>query len=392
MDRYTLSHLSDASLLTNLSALVARDRLTTAEMLAHIAEVDSRRLYQHAPQPSMYAYCVSVLKFSEDAAYKRITAARVARRFPVVFQAVADGRLNLTGILLVAARMKDPKFAELLRASECKNKAQIEKLLAERYPQPDVPARIEPLVASRAQLAPERVVSAAAVKSADPQPEAGRSLEMETQETSQLAPERAGSDAPTPVPPPAASAFPRLKPLSATSYAVQFTMSEASQQKLKRAQELLSHQVAARDLPAILDRALDALIEKLEKRKLGETRKPRAARPTKADSRHIPAEVRRAVRARDGDQCSYVGPDGRRCPARDRLEFDHVDPYCRGGNATVSTVRLLCRAHNQMEAERAYGREFMQRKIESAKDLRAREPVRAAANLPNLTPTRPGAS
>jgi len=43
--RYLLSHLSDESLLRGLIALVAQDRATTAEMLAHIAEVDERKLY-----------------------------------------------------------------------------------------------------------------------------------------------------------------------------------------------------------------------------------------------------------------------------------------------------------------------------------------------------------
>ena len=53
--RYSLSHLSDESLLRGLVALVAQDRVTTAEMLAHIAEVDERqalrpgRLSVHVP-------------------------------------------------------------------------------------------------------------------------------------------------------------------------------------------------------------------------------------------------------------------------------------------------------------------------------------------------------
>ena len=44
MKTYVLSHLSDPVLLHDLSTLIARDRTTTAELLAHIAEVDARRL------------------------------------------------------------------------------------------------------------------------------------------------------------------------------------------------------------------------------------------------------------------------------------------------------------------------------------------------------------
>ncbi|MBI5709217.1 MAG: hypothetical protein HZC42_02790 [Candidatus Eisenbacteria bacterium] len=86
MSRYSLSHLPDPVLLRELATLVARDRATTAALLARLAEVDARRLYAPAGHPSMFSYCVHELRLSEDAAYKRIQAARLARRFPVLFE------------------------------------------------------------------------------------------------------------------------------------------------------------------------------------------------------------------------------------------------------------------------------------------------------------------
>jgi len=79
MRAYTLTHLDDAALLRALLELVAQDRATTSALLAHIAEVDARRLYAPAGYPSMHAYCVGALRLSEDAAFKRIQAARAAR-------------------------------------------------------------------------------------------------------------------------------------------------------------------------------------------------------------------------------------------------------------------------------------------------------------------------
>ncbi len=61
MKTYSLSHLSDHALLRDLAALVARDRETTAALLAHIAEVDARKLYLPAAYPSMFLYCVQEL-------------------------------------------------------------------------------------------------------------------------------------------------------------------------------------------------------------------------------------------------------------------------------------------------------------------------------------------
>jgi len=60
-----------------------------------------------------------------------------------------------------------------------------------------------------------------------------------------------------------------------------------------------------------------------------------------------------------------------RCGSRKLLEFDHVDPVARGGEATVDGIRLRCRAHNQYEAERVFGTGFMAIKREEAKRMAA---------------------
>src|SRR3989442_9651968 len=95
MQCYSLSHLSDEALRRGLSGAVAQERGATAELLAHIAEFDARKLYLPAAYPSMFAYCVGELHLSEDATLKRIRAARAARRFPAIFAAAAQGRLVL---------------------------------------------------------------------------------------------------------------------------------------------------------------------------------------------------------------------------------------------------------------------------------------------------------
>src|SRR5213078_1648586 len=103
MPAYMLGDVSDESLLADLAALVATDRQTTAALLAHIAEVDARGLFLPAACSSMHSYCVRVLHLGEDAAFKRIRAARAARRFPQIFDAIADGRLHVTGVGLLSA-------------------------------------------------------------------------------------------------------------------------------------------------------------------------------------------------------------------------------------------------------------------------------------------------
>src|SRR5436309_15569420 len=120
---YARSHLSDRSLLDSLASRLCQQRAISAELLADLAEVDARRLYLPAGYPSMFLYCVSELHLSEDAAYKRIQAARAARQFPILFDAVAEGRLHLTAVGLLAPYLTLENVGELLKAAEQQTKS-----------------------------------------------------------------------------------------------------------------------------------------------------------------------------------------------------------------------------------------------------------------------------
>jgi 5-methylcytosine-specific restriction endonuclease McrA len=353
--RYSLSHLSDESLLRGLIALVAQDRITTAEMLAHIAEVDERRLYVPAGYPSMYLYCVQELRLSEDAAAKRIQAARVARRFPLIFAALAQGRLHLTAVGLLAPHLVEETAAELLAAAAGRTKLEIERLLAERFPKSDLLT----WVAAMPAAGPAEANEHAPAHVDDPQVVANSGVDGP-----QLAPERVALRA-------------HVTPLSSRSYALQATIDPETQDYLRRAQELLGH--SSGDVAQVLKLALKELVARLEKQKFAATDRPRVPRPTTATNpRSIPAHIRRAVWKRDQGQCTFESERGRRCPARTGLQFDHVHEVARG-ETLASNLRLLCHAHNQLEAERTFGAEFMRHKrIAAAEAREAKAQVPAA--------------
>ncbi|HUQ07538.1 MAG TPA: RuvA C-terminal domain-containing protein [Kofleriaceae bacterium] len=186
--------------------------------------------------------------------------------------------------------------------------------------------------------------------------------------------------APAPVAP-APDARPRLMPLSPERFALQVTISGATREKLEAAKALMSHRNPSGDVAIVLDAALDALIERLEKQKFAKTDRPRAAkpRPEDADPTGIPAEVRRADYDRDQGQCTFESTDGRRCGERRFLEFDHITMVCRGGQPTVAGLRLRCKPHNQHPAEEALGRDFMRAKRDAA--ARDRDVTRALRDL-----------
>ena len=118
------------------------------------------------------------------------------------------------------------------------------------------------------------------------------------------------------------------------------------------------------DLAAIIEAAVTEKLERLEARRFARTEAPRKAlsgsQPS-ARTRQIPAAVKRAVYERDGGRCRYADEHGRRCTARDGLEFHHRRPFALGGDHSPENVSLLCRAHNGRLAEVDYGRVAMAR-------------------------------
>ncbi len=158
---------------------------------------------------------------------------------------------------------------------------------------------------------------------------------------------------------------------------MQFTIGEETEKKLRRLQQLLKREIPDGDPATIFDRAVTLLLAEVEGRKQGRTAKPRAVRTVKAGSRHVPAATRREVVPRDGERCTFVAADGRRCTERAYLEYHHAGvPFARGGDPGAGNIALHCRAHNAYEAERIFGRRLPPEIVEARAEYdAARFPV-----------------
>jgi len=150
---------------------------------------------------------------------------------------------------------------------------------------------------------------------------------------------------------------------------------------MRYAQSLLGPRVSASDIGKLVELGFEALVRELEKKKFAAISRPRRASPARPrNPRHIPAAVRNAVWVRDQGRCTFTSENGHRCDARSGLQFDHIEPVARGGQSTIDNLRLRCHAHNQYEAERMFGSEFMRNKRESARS------PKKAAEPPQLSP------
>jgi len=483
---WRLGHLSDRQLLDGLQGALRAQRCTLAELIAHLGEVEERRLHLLAAHGSMFSYCVGQLGMSEDEACRRIDLARLARKFPLLFGELASGRINLSVALLLKPVLTPDNHLELIAAARGASLRTAREMLAARFPSPDVPSRIRKL--------PERLVAHARAAQAalSAHPALQQSPNFPSQATAAnvahsvpapvgdvvpacitrsgdtagttTAPARSSLAQPPPSPelefgsgagvrvqsllqgpptPPGPSHTParaglpryaspgqrsdqqRIDPLSAERYRIQFTADASLKQKLELARDLLRHSHPSGDLAPIVSRAVDLLLQELLQRRFGARRKdaphrsarttcrtvpaagaaaappipmpqssapsvavpapapPGAAPPATtplatpplaaAPAARIPRAARRVVLERDGLGCRWVDAEGNRCGSTAWLELDHHHPSGKGGSSEPQNVRLLCRAHNRLAAERAYGRDHIERAIQARqRDARRR--------------------
>ena len=110
------------------------------------------------------------------------------------------------------------------------------------------------------------------------------------------------------------------------------------------------------------------------------------SKPKLKRKRRVSAGVARAVFLRDGGQCSYVSPEGRRCSARKWLELDHREPWAVGGEATIENLRLCCRAHNQRYARQYFGKSRVEAAVQHCRQRRTVAQRSGEAEQPVLAP------
>ena len=295
---------------------------------------------------------------------------------------LADGRLHLTAIAKLAPHLTPENREALLKRAAHKSKRQIEELVAELAPRPDAPALMRKLPERRAVTtspspptrpgrrgASSRTASGGRCFGRSPTP-SGRSRRARARTASGRSRGGRPSNCVRPgaaaAAPPLARAQPAVvEPLAPARYKVQFTASAELHDKLERLRALMRPSVPDGDLAAIVEQAVTEKLQRLEARRFARTQAPRktlSQSETSPATRQIPAAVKRAVYERDEGRCRYVDEQGRRCTARQRLEFHHRHPFGYGGDHSVANIcasRVEC--HNGYLAELDYGREAIAR-------------------------------
>jgi hypothetical protein len=314
--------------------LAAHERTAVADLVAHLAALRLRpSVYAALGYGTLFAYCRRVLRLSEDAAANRIHAAKACLKFPVVLDLLGSGELSLSAIRMLRPHLTAENHERVLARARNARRVDIEKLVAELAPRPDVATSVRKLPrptsiglaatagGANTRTTPVDQTELPLVAASSPAPTVGadsaRATIIADGGTSAATDdsERHGQvDAVRP----RATSRPVVQPLSPERYRVQFTMGQESHDLLRRLQTLLRRAIPDGDAGAIFERALRVLHEKVESARFGKASKrqtpagaarsapstPPGSEPyanrirpgaDAARSRHIPRAVKRAV-------------------------------------------------------------------------------------------------
>ncbi|MGE3973907.1 MAG: HNH endonuclease [Bdellovibrionales bacterium] len=289
-----ISSFSNHQLIKILLTKTQAERNLNLEIIELLEEVDRRKLHHQKGYGSLMEFCVKELKYSESAAYRRISAMRVTRDLPQVKKSLAEGSLNLVTVTKAQTFLNQEKKyqnktydkaerLELFKNLENKSSRECEKVLIEKSP-----------------------------------------------------------TLPT---------IEKIRVLSDDKTQVTVVLEKKLTDKLEELKKLYSHIHPNPSFAELIDLMANDALKKRTALKKATTSRPSVSSPgeetLRKHTRYIPSQIKRVVWQRDQGKCTYAHA-GKKCDSKFQLEVDHIQPYSLGGLNSIENLRLLCRSHNQL--------------------------------------------
>ena len=324
----SLEYLSQVELVGALDKYLGAERRLLGCFILYLIEFDRRKIFRELGFSSSYQWMTSGLGLSESSSVCRMNAARIIVRYPhlaeKIFSKILNGQVSVMVLSMIFAHITNENCVELIENISGKNRLDVEKFLANR---------IEGYHAMQSARAWMRILPGPS------KPPESSEISEHSEASSQrvqngVALEGKSNQVPGPAVPATQIPGPAIR--------LAVTLIGDGARDLLRLRELYPY----RDPSQIINDALGLM---------------RKARDLPASQ--VPKAIQRQIFFRDGNQCTFVSDDGRRCSERGRLQVDHILPVAKGGDDRVENLRLLCAAHNQLMAERHFGKEFMRGKI-----------------------------
>lgn len=340
-----LKHLTDQQLVLDLKTYVCEERSLLTKVLYHLKEFEVRKLYSSLGHSSLYDYACKELKYSQDQAYRRISAMRLLKEIPEISKQIDSGRLSLSNISQAQrffnefkvnkAELNKTQKLTVLKKLEDKSVREAQKEILKLSPIKFLPQE------SKKQIAPTKVHVNFIMEEA---------LEQKLDEVKSLLGPKA---------------------INLTLAELINQMADLSLLKLKEkrfGKKRVTHQLEGSKVSAINKESTVNMISEVgavsnnrpnkETSNLDvKTKKQAAGGGHRCDNtqlnktkitvelpvkpnRYISKALKYKVWLRDRGKCS-------KCQTRHNLNFDHIKPMAFGGMSTETNLRLLCFHCNQ---------------------------------------------
>ena len=279
--------MSSKAIVEHLYELRRRERGLLVEFLWYLAELEQRNELLAMGFSSAFVFCTDYLGLSKGAAYRRTKGAELLVRFPLAAEYLQDGRLCLSGLVLLRDVLEGDGRVILDRAAG-KSEEDVKVLVASLRPQepPGDLFRRLPNV-NHVQVPPKSPVGEGAIVNA----------------------------VQVPPKPPVDESRGRLEPITEDLRVLRVIVGKEFAEDLARVKAALSHQIPDGSLAKVLHACLKQMLAAVVKRRKGTSQ----GRDGSTTGRYVPVEDRRAVWERDGESCAFVSPDGRRCGSTHKL-------------------------------------------------------------------------
>ena len=332
-----LKSLSNIELLNGIRRMRGDERKLDRQIVEYICEIESRRLYAELGFANVIDWLVKDLGYSESSAYRRMMAARAIRAVPEAAGKIEDGRLNLVTIAKVqsAIRSEEKRTGErvsletrstIIAQTENKTLRETVRIVAQRFPD------AVQISCMQIFLTGEQLKLLERVRELKSHSNSGASL---GEIVAAIADEYLDRNDPL---------RREVKPRSV----VNKSLVEESLAELTEGSSQGGTTVVVGSRSGSKSGSL--LVKGSEPVSVSETRLRGGGRRTSTAP-----STRNFVRRRAGDACEYQGPGGQRCGSRFQTQIDHVIPVALGGTNDVRNLRLLCRTHNLLMAEKTLG-------------------------------------
>src|SRR3990170_1831091 len=141
----SLAEVPSDALTVRLYEIRKEERALLVEFLAHLAELDRRRVVLALGYPSLFSFCTDYLGLTKSSAFRRTTACRLVGRFPVIAEYLADGRLCLTTLCELRDVLAEERLDEILDRAAGRTEDQVKELVCALRPRPAPPEVFRPL-------------------------------------------------------------------------------------------------------------------------------------------------------------------------------------------------------------------------------------------------------